>query len=97
MSFKSLMLVISVVVGTVFAGNATARDNLGGETKKESLKRMNEKRLHEMSKIKKDVKWIVYETPQGDDKVRKEEIAVSMPKKRGGIGGGPKELNSFLK
>ena len=93
MSFKRLMLIISVVVGTVFAGNATARDALGGEAGKGTVE---ERRiLYKVTRSYDDTR--ANEPPQGDDKVRKEEIAVSMPKKSGGIGGGPKELNSFLK
>ena len=88
MSFKSLMLVISVVVGTVFAGNATARTALS-ETKKESSKRYNHDIEDGTSR---------YEDKAAMRPGRQEnEETILVPRKSGGTGSRSKPLSSGLK
>ena len=93
MSFKSLMLAISVVVGTVFAGNATARDALGGEAGKGTVE---ERRiLYKVTRSYDDTR--ANEPPQGDDKVRNEETAIVTEIEHIGAGGCTKPLAACLK
>ena len=91
MSFKRLMLIISVVVGTVFAGNATARTALS-ETKKESSKRYN----HDIEDGTSRYEDKGAKNAKEGVKVRKLETAV-VPRKSGGTGSRSKPLSSGLK
>jgi len=85
MSFKSLMLIISVVVGTVFAGNATAI-SYAGETTREG--KWYKYCMKDTGKCTS--KWV--ETRE--EAARNDERAGITP---GGEYTNPKALNSFLK
>jgi len=95
MSFKRLMLIISVVVGTVFAGNATARTALS-ETKKESSKRYNHDIEDGTSRYEDTSINEIRKLPQKEKMEDDLESAV-LPRKSGGTGSRSKPLSSGLK